>query len=49
MSDNTVAAIDMAFRLVPGLDFWLMVPYALWVAFASQLDFKTWQMNSGVV
>jgi tryptophan-rich sensory protein len=25
-----------------------MVPYALWVAFAALLNFKIWQLNSGV-
>jgi translocator protein len=37
----------VAFRPVSSLAFWLMVPYALWVAFAALLNFKIWRMNLG--
>jgi tryptophan-rich sensory protein len=44
---GTIVATGCAFQPVSGLAFWLMVPYALWVAFASLLNFKIWQLNSG--
>jgi len=44
---GTIVATVLAFRPVSLLAFWLMVPYALWVAFAVLLNFKIWQLNSG--
>ena len=44
---GTIVATVLAFRPVSLLAFWLMVPYALWVAFAALLNFKIWQLNSG--
>ncbi|MBZ5657603.1 MAG: tryptophan-rich sensory protein [Acidobacteriia bacterium] len=46
---GAVVATALAARSVSGLAFWLMVPYALWVAFATLLNFKIWQLNSGAV
>jgi len=45
---GAVVATALAFRSVSGLAFWLMVPYTVWVAFAALLNFKIWQLNSGV-
>jgi len=42
---GTIVATAVGFRPVSGLAFWLMVPYALWVAFAALLNFKIWRMN----
>jgi tryptophan-rich sensory protein len=39
-----VAFIALA-RAYSVLASWLFVPYALWVAFASALNFAVWQMN----
>jgi translocator protein len=44
---GAVVATALAFRSISGLAFWLMVPYALWVAFAALLNFKIWQLNLG--
>ena len=44
---GTIIATAVAFRPVSGLAFWLMVPYALWVAFATLLNFKIWRLNLG--
>jgi len=44
---GAIVATAWAFRPVSGLAFWLMVPYALWVAFASLLTSKSG--NSGAV
>ncbi len=44
---GTIVATAVAFRTVSGLAFWLMVPYALWVAFAALLNFKIWRLNLG--
>ena len=44
---GTIVATVLAFRPVSLPAFWLMVPYALWVAFAALLNFKIWQLNSG--
>jgi translocator protein len=41
-----IVATALAFRSVSSLAFWLMVPYALWVAFAALLNFKICQLNS---
>ena len=42
-----IVATSVAFRPVSGFAFWLMVPYALWVAFAALLNFKIWRLNLG--
>ena len=44
---GTIVATAVALRPVSGLAFWLMVPYALWVAFAALLNFKIWRLNLG--
>ena len=44
---GAIVATAVAFRPVSGLAFWLMVPYALWVAFAALLNFKIWGLNLG--
>lgn len=44
---GTIVATAVVFRAVSGLAFWLMVPYALWVAFAALLNFKIWRLNLG--
>jgi len=46
---GTIVATALAFRPVSDLAFWLMVPYALWVALAALLNFKIWQLNAGAV
>ena len=43
----TIVATAVAFRSVSGLAFWLMLPYALWVAFAALLNFRIWRLNLG--
>lgn len=37
------------FRRVCPLAVWLMVPYLLWVAFASALTWAVWRANSGML
>ena len=44
---GAIVATALAFRPVSGIAFGLMVPYAIWVAFAVLLNFKIWQLNSG--
>ncbi len=44
-----IVATAVSFQSVSRPAFWLMVPYALWVAFAALLNFKIWQRNSGAV
>lgn len=44
---GAIVATAVTFRPVSGLAFWLMVPYALWVAFAALLNFKIWRLNLG--
>lgn len=34
------------FRKISKAAFWLLVPYILWVSFASVLNFSIWQLNS---
>ena len=46
---SAIVATALTFRSVSSLAFWLMVPYTVWVAFASLLNFKIWQLNSGRV
>lgn len=43
-----VATIGL-FRRVRPLAAWLMLPYLLWVAFASALTWAVWQANPGVL
>lgn len=40
-----IAATIWAFSRVSTVAAWLMVPYILWVSFASALNFTIWQMN----
>ena len=42
-----VVATAIVFRTFSEAAFWLMVPYALWVMFASLLNFEIWRLNSG--
>jgi tryptophan-rich sensory protein len=37
----------MEFRAFSEIAFWLMVPYAIWVSFASVLNFSIWRLNAG--
>jgi translocator protein len=41
-----IVATALAFRTFSSLAAWLLVPYALWVAFATLLNFKIWRLNS---
>ena len=43
---TTTAAVFGRARAVAG---WLMLPYAVWVAFASVLTFAMWRLNPGVL
>jgi len=45
---TSILATAVGFRPFSRTAFWLMVPYAAWVSFASFLNFKIWQLNSGV-
>jgi tryptophan-rich sensory protein len=38
-------ATAVAFLPVSLLAAWLLLPYIAWVAFASYLNFRIWQMN----
>jgi benzodiazapine receptor len=40
-----IVATTLAFRTFSPLASWLLVPYALWVAFAALLNFKIWRLN----
>jgi tryptophan-rich sensory protein len=42
-----VVATAIVFHTFSKAAFWLMVPYALWVMFASLLNFEIWRLNSG--
>lgn len=42
-----IVATAIAFRPFSQAAFWLMIPYALWVSFASLLNFEIWRLNSG--
>jgi tryptophan-rich sensory protein len=42
-----IIAAAVAFAPFSKTAFWLMVPYAAWVGFASFLNFKIWQLNAG--
>ena len=41
-----IAATLAAFRLVSRVAAWLLIPYLLWVSFATMLNFALWQLNS---
>ena len=43
----SIVATAMVFRRFSEAAFWLMIPYALWVAFASLLNFEIWRLNPG--
>jgi translocator protein len=40
-----IVATIVAFLPLSFLAVWLLLPYAVWVAFASYLNFRIWQMN----
>jgi translocator protein len=40
-----VVATAVAFLPISFLAAWLLVPYMVWVGFASYLNFRIWQMN----
>jgi tryptophan-rich sensory protein len=42
-----VVATAIEFRTFSRTAFWLMVPYAMWVSFASVLNFSIWRLNAG--
>lgn len=42
-----IVATVIAFRRVQPLAAWLLVPYLLWVSFASVLNYAVWQLNPG--
>ena len=42
----TIVATAIVFRSFSEAAFWLMVPYAVWVSFASLLNFEIWRLNS---
>ena len=43
---TSIIATALAFRTFSSLASWLLVPYALWVAFATLLNFEIWRLNS---
>jgi len=40
-----IIATITAFLPLSFLAAWLLLPYAVWVAFASYLNFRIWQLN----
>lgn len=40
-----IAATLAAFRLVSRVAAWLLIPYLLWVSFATMLNFALWRLN----
>src|SRR2546428_154300 len=38
-------ATTVAFSSLSFLAAWLLIPYVVWVAFASYLNFRIWQLN----
>jgi translocator protein len=40
-----IIATAVAFSSISFLAAWLLIPYVAWVAFASYLNFRIWQMN----
>ena len=44
-----VVATAIVFRSFSQTAFWLMIPYAIWVSFASLLNFEIWRLNAGSV
>ena len=43
----TIVATAIVFRSFSEVAFWLMIPYAMWVSFASLLNFEIWRLNPG--
>jgi translocator protein len=43
----TVVATAIVFRPFSEIAFWLMMPYTVWVSFASLLNFEIWRLNPG--
>ena len=43
----SVVATAIAFRSFSEAAFWIMIPYAMWVCFASLLNFEIWRLNPG--
>lgn len=41
-----VVATAIAFRTFSEVAFWLMIPYAAWVCFASLLNLEIWRLNA---
>lgn len=42
-----ILATMLAFRRIRPLAAWLLLPYLLWVSFASVLNFAIWRLNPG--
>jgi tryptophan-rich sensory protein len=40
-----IVATATAFLTLSFLAAWLLIPYAIWVSFASYLNFRIWQLN----
>jgi tryptophan-rich sensory protein len=40
-----IIATTVAFLPLSMLAAWLLLPYVAWVAFASYLNFRIWQLN----
>ena len=40
-----IVATTVAFQPISLLAAWLLLPYLVWVCFASYLNFRIWQMN----
>jgi tryptophan-rich sensory protein len=43
---TSIVATAFSFLHFSVTAFWLIVPYAAWVMFASWLNFQLWRMNS---
>ena len=44
-----IVATAVLFRRVSPLAAWLLLPYLVWVAFASALTWAVWRANPGVL
>jgi benzodiazapine receptor len=42
-----IVATAIVFRAFSEIAFWLLIPYAAWVCFASLLNFEIWRLNPG--